>query len=288
MPEILRRHSLVITVIALLITCGQLMSASISNSALPRMGAVVLSSFISPMQELHHEMIYSGKRFWEHYVWLQNVETERNELESRLKELEAQNSRLIESEHENKRLKELLRFREETQIPGLAASVIGRDSSNWAKTVTLDRGAADGLRVGLPVVDGNAIVGQVISVDHSSAKVLLIADNSSAIDAIVQNSRAQGIVEGMATRKLQLRYVLKDYAVATGERVIASGLDGVFPKGTLIGVVTKVEPTTNGLFQNIELQPSVDLNRLETVLVLLDVQPMQHQAAAAEKAEETK
>ena len=101
-----------------------------------------------------------------------------------------------------------------------------------------------------------------------TAKVMLLTDSTSSIDAIVQNSRAEGIVEGVEGRKLELRYVIKDFTVQTGDRVIASGLDGIFPKGTLIGVVTDVRRSSSGIFQQIDVQASVDLTRLENVLVL--------------------
>ncbi|MCC6953479.1 MAG: rod shape-determining protein MreC, partial [Deltaproteobacteria bacterium] len=158
---------------------------------------------------------------------------------------------------------------ERWKLTGVAARVIGRDPSNWAHTVTIDRGSHDGLRIGLPVVDGNAVVGQIVAVSRSSSQVLLLSDNSSAIDAIVQKSRAQGTVEGALGKKLYLRNVLREQEVLPGDRVIASGLDGVFPKGTLIGVVTRVDPAPNGVFQNVELEPSTDLVRLESVLVLI-------------------
>jgi len=102
--------------------------------------------------------------------------------------------------------------------------------------------------------------------------VLLLTDNSSAVDAIVQSSRASGIAEGgVESDVLRLRYVekLAEAQVHAGDRVIASGIDGVFPKGTLIGVVHKVNPTAPGLFQYIEIKPSADLQRLENVLIII-------------------
>ena len=148
------------------------------------------------MQKGYHEVSESMKYMWSHYLWLIKVEAERNELVERVKQLEAQNSRLMEYENENKRLRGLLFFSEETGHKGIVASVVGRDSSNWIKTITIDRGSDDGIRPGLAVVDGNAVVGQTTSVTEDSAKVLLLTDNASAIDAIVQSSRASGIAEG--------------------------------------------------------------------------------------------
>lgn len=282
MSEFLRRHSLLITSVVLVALCCQLMSTSIKNPSFPRLGGRFVLALLAPAQKFHHEALSSVNHAWDRYVALQNIEVERDELVERVKNLEAENSRLTEYRSENDRLRVLLDYRTSTNSTGLnatvvsaprqelSASVIGQEASNWARTVTLDRGSKDGLREGLPVVDGNAVVGQIIAVSASSSKVLLLIDNTSAIDAIVQTSRAQGTVEGMLEEKLRLLYVLREYEINVGDRVIASGLDGIFPKGTLIGVVTRVEKGKSGLFQDIELEPSADLRRLENVFVVLN------------------
>ena len=248
------------------------MSASINNRALPQFGASFVSAVLAPLEKLHVEASQSLRYLWRHYLWLIDVETERNQLLERTKELEAHNSKLMEYESENKRLRKLLQFSEYSKQNGVVATVIGRDPSNWVKTITIDRGTDDGIRPGLAVVDGNAVVGQTIAASSHSAKVLLLTDNSSAIDAIVQSSRVSGIAEGGLQRNmLRLRYVEKsnEVVVQPGDRVIASGIDGVFPKGTLIGVVHQVDSQVPGMFQSIEVQPSVGLKRLENVLVIL-------------------
>jgi len=272
MAEFLRRHSLVLTSFALLVFSFQLMSLSLENRALARAGAQGIDSVLAPVEKGYYEVFQSGKYVWSHYLWLMSVETERNQLLNRVKELEAHNSRLMEFDSENQRLRKILNFTERSGFSGVVGSVVGRDPSNWVKTVTIDRGSADGLRRGLAVVDGNAIVGQTTTVNPHSSRVLLLTDNSSAIDSVVQTSRAVGTTEGgLGRSSLRLRYVLKlkEFQVKVGDRVIASGLDGVFPKGALIGVVGKVNPQAKGWFQDIEVEPSVDVFRLENVLVLI-------------------
>lgn len=272
MAEFLRRHSLLFTSIALLICSFQLMSLSVSNRAVPQYGARMVDTIFSPVEKGYHEVYQSTRYIWNHYFWLLDVETERNELMNRVKELEAHNSRLMEYDSENKRLRRILDFTDRSGYSGAVATVIGRDPSNWVKTITIDRGSADGLRAGLAVVDGNAIVGQTTAVGERSSRVLLLTDNSSAIDALAQSSRAVGTAEGgLGRSSLRLRYVLKlkEFQVNIGDRIIASGLDGVYPKGALIGVASKVNPQAAGLFQEIEVEPSVDVYRLENVLVLI-------------------
>lgn len=272
MADFLRRNSLFITATVLLIASFQLMSMSVANRQLPQVGSRMVADLLAPAEKGYHEIFESVRYIWSRYLYLVNIESERNDLVNRLKELEAHNSRLMEYESENKRLKSLLKFSERTGRNGVVAFVIGRDPSNWVKSITIDRGSLDGLRPGLAVVDGNAIVGQTISVGRTSSRVLLLTDNASAIDAIVQSSRAVGTAEGGGGRTdLRLRYVLKlkEFAVNPGDRVIASGLDGVYPKGGLIGVVNGVNPNSGGLFQDIQVEPSVDVFRLENVLVLI-------------------
>lgn len=267
MSDFFRRHSLALTSLALVIISCQLMSASIQHQALGAFGGRMVMFFLSPCEEVVHNATDSMSGMWRHYVWLQSVESERNELALRVKALESQNSKLLELEGENERLKSLLKYEGEMHVEGVAARVIGHEPSNWYRTIVIDRGESHGVRVGSSVVDGNAIVGQVIATSSSSARVLLITDNSSAIDALVQSSRGQGIVEGALENSLKLRFVLREYAVSIGDRIIASGLDGVFPKGALIGVVTRTEQSS-GMFHSIDVQPAVDVRRLETVLVV--------------------
>ncbi|MCC6953025.1 MAG: hypothetical protein IT290_02790, partial [Deltaproteobacteria bacterium] len=116
MPELFRRNSLLLTVVGLMIVSGQLMSLSIQHPGLPRAGASFLGAVMSPFELMHHELTASVKRGWDHYIYLQNVETERMELGARVRELESQNSRLTEFEHENKRFKELLNYQERWKL----------------------------------------------------------------------------------------------------------------------------------------------------------------------------
>ncbi len=268
MADFIRRHSLFLTALGLIAASFQLMSASIEDTALPRIGGRVLHSALAPAQELHHKSLSSVKDVWHQYVWLIGVQKERDELKRRLKLLEAQNSRLLEYEHENNRLRRLLFFKRRTGYDGVTATVVGRDPSHWERTITVDKGNELAVEEEMPVVDGEAIVGQTTVVSPGSAKVLLITDKSSAIDAIVQRSRATGVIEGTGSDTLRFRYVLKEMSVQPGDRVIASGLGGIYPKGTLIGVVVDVTTPNSGLFHEVTVKPSVDLRRLENVLIV--------------------
>jgi rod shape-determining protein MreC len=120
----------------------------------------------------------------------------------------------------------------------------------------------------MAVVTSEGVVGRVIEVSLHTAKVLLITDPNSAMDVIVQRSRTQGIMEGKVEEVCVLKYVQKNEDVQVGDKVITSGLGGIFPKGLVTGTVTKVERKRPGIFQYIEVTPSVDFSRLEEVLIL--------------------
>ncbi|MCC6220500.1 MAG: rod shape-determining protein MreC [Deltaproteobacteria bacterium] len=247
---------------------------------MPRLGGALVNEIVAPLQNAHHNAFKSVTNAWERYIWLVNVEKERDDLLSKIGTLETENSQLLEYSHENKRLSQLLAFGERTGHVGVAANVIGRDPSNWVRAITIDRGTNHGITPGLAVVDGNAVVGQTTAVSSDSARVLLITDSRSSVDAIVQISRGSGIVEGTSLKELVLRYLVKEYPALPGDRVLTSGLDGVYPKGALIGMVVDVKADVNSLFQDVRLLPSVDFNRLENVLVITAVAKSEPSAQA--------
>ena len=260
-----------LTAAGLLVLSYYLVSVSRSTLGVAQLGTRVVDTVFLPLQRTYVSATDTLRRTWERYIWLIGVAGERDELASRLKELEAKNSQLIELESENQRLRGLLKLTTSNGWEGVSAMVVGRDHSNWVREVTINRGSGVGIKPGQPVMDGHGVVGQVITVAESSARVLLITDSSSAVDALVQSCRASGVVEGgLGSSTTVLRYIMKskDYPVRIGDRVIASGLDGVYPKGALVGVVKKVDANSSGMYQYIEIQPSADVERLENVVVL--------------------
>lgn len=269
MIELFRRNSLGITAVVLLIVSAQLMSASVANRELPQYGAGLIKTVIAPIEQVYHESLESVRFTWNRYLWLMDVEKERNEFQSRVKELEKSNSAFIEVAKENERLRELLGFKDDTGLKGTVAQVIGRSTSNWIHTITIDRGADDGIASGMAVVDGHGLVGQTTAVSSNSAQILIVTDSNSAVDTVIQRTRATGIVEGQLGKRLRLRYALRQDDIQVGDRIVSSGLDGVFPKGLVLGTVISLQKEAQGLFQTAKVKPAVDFNRLETVMVLM-------------------
>lgn len=253
-----------------LLFCASLLLTAYSakNPAIAQVGTRLVSDVLSPLEFVTHRLYSSVGSVWSNYISLWSLREEHERLRQRLLSLEEHNSRLLEVEHENQRLREILSFAQASALTGVAADVIGYDPSNWVKAVTISRAAGVNLTPGMPVIEGKGLVGQISSVASGSARVLLIIDSGSGVDATLQGERVRGVVSGNGSGGCEMHYVLNDAEVAVGERVITSGLDGVYPKGLLIGVVVEVSEKSNGMFRKIQVKPAVDFDKLESVLVV--------------------
>jgi rod shape-determining protein MreC len=206
---------------------------------------------------------------WRDYVALVDLRKENKLLRENQQIL---NARVIESQEAliaNERLKKLLDLKGSLQVQSVAAQVIGEDGSPWFKTIMIDKGEGDGLQEGMPVVTAEGVVGQVVKMAWHSSRVLLFTDHASSIAAMVQRSRARGVVRGKGGGNASLEFAMRDEDVKVGDLLLTSGTGGIFPKGLVIGEVTMVKKGEYGIFQTIDVRPAVNIMRLEEVLVLL-------------------
>ncbi len=210
---------------------------------------------------------------WDGYIALVGVKKENKELLKEIHRLKAQNSNFLEAAATNVRLTKLLNMKESIAPPTLPAEIIGKDPSQWFKTIIINRGSRDGVKKGMPVVTVEGVVGQVKNTAPHFSKVLLANDPNSAIDVSIQNNRVQGIIKGNGKGGFSLNYVLKNYDIEKGDRVITSGVGGVFPKGLAAGTVISVVKGRRGMFQQIEVEPDVDFSKLEYLIVILKENP---------------
>ncbi len=254
----------------LLFFCAALFLSAYSarNPAISQWGVVLVSESLRPVQMLLKGTAGGVGSFWDNYIALVGLRQEYDELKEKFRALEVENSRLLEWEGEIKRLRHLLGIAQDQGLVGIAVDVIGYDPSNWTQMITVDRGTKDGIERGMPVIQGDAVVGQVVAVAPHSAKVLLITDSTSGVDSIIQSGRARGVVEGDGHNLCQLRYVSQEDEITIGDRIITSGMDGVYPKGVMVGVVADIKKSGRGMFQSIIVKPAVNFARLETVLVV--------------------
>lgn len=231
-------------------------------------------SLTSPVALLFNQGSQLLGRSWGSYVALWNVREERDRLLGRVRGLEAENSRLIELESENASLRKLLKAGTSKEHTYMVANVVARTPSQWNNSFLLDKGSLQGVARGMPVIFGQNVVGQITVVASDSSKVMLAIDNASSLGALVQRSRVPAMAEGSMTGGLVLRFVERRYEVFPGDRVVTSGLDGVFPRGYILGVVSEVNSEAGALFHAIKVKPSLDFNRLEVVQIVLDKKPI--------------
>lgn len=156
----------------------------------------------------------------------------------------------------------------------MAASVIGRDPSPFAKYVIINRGSDEGVRRGMPVVTAQGLVGRIVAVTSSAARVQLITDPDSAINVRIDPSAPQAMLLGSLTGELTVDMIPQSSAVQAGELVMTSGLGGNYPPNILIGQVTGVRRKETELFQTASVQPVVDFSRLEIVLIITNFRPV--------------
>jgi len=230
-------------------------------------------AIVAPFQEAFSRSVRFVADIWDHYFYLVNTARENDRLKRQLNQALEKNTRYKEIELSNIRLRSLLDFKQSVSRQGISAEVIGKDPSPWFKSVIIDKGRADGVGIGFPVVVPQGIVGQVTEVSTYYAKVLLIIDQNNAVDGLVQRTRARGVIKGASADRCIFKYVLRKHDIRVGDIIISSGLDGVFPKGLRIGRVASVVKRNSGIFQQVSVIPFADFEKLEEVLVILSTPP---------------
>lgn len=190
------------------------------------------------------------------------------ELREENAKLKSKNAKLKEAEKTSERLEKLLALQSTYNLKSTAARVISGATSSWSDDVTIDKGTTSGLAVGMPVTDANGAIGQIVSCGGTSATVRLLTDENSRVSAMIQSSRAQGILEGSADGTLKLTLISTDTSVKVGDAVVTSGLGGVFPKGLPIGTVMSVNKAAGALYYDIDVKPLSTTENFEEVLVI--------------------
>ncbi|MEA1947498.1 MAG: rod shape-determining protein MreC [Thermodesulfobacteriota bacterium] len=231
-------------------------------------------SLIAPFQEAVSRSIRFVRDIWGHYFFLVKVAQENDNYKRALSHAIEKDNLYRELKLSNIRFRSLLNFQKTIANKVIAAEVIGKDPSPWFKTIMINKGKDNGVEKGAAVVIPQGIVGQVAEVSTHNSKVLLIIDHSSAVDALVQRTRARGIIKGTSSDRCLFKYVLRKKGVAVGDTVVSSGLDGVFLKGLPVGHVSGVIRPISGIFQEVSVTPYVDFEKLEEVLVVLN--PKKH------------
>ena len=202
------------------------------------------------------------------YILIVGKEEENRELLERISRLEQEIHQNTEAVLENERLREVLKLKSGRRDYVASAEVFARDPTNWFQMLWINKGANDGIARDMIAVTPAGPVGRIYRVFDTGANIILITDVNSSVAVRLQSSRVEGILEGRGNNRCYLKYISKEVDVKFGEKLITTGLDGLYPEGLLIGYVTDVEREGGEMFQLIEAKPSLDLNAVEEVAIL--------------------
>lgn len=203
-----------------------------------------------------------------------------SELKKQNEELTSELAQLTEAEKTAERLESLLGLQSTYNLQSTAARIIGTAGDAWSQTVTIDKGSANGFEIGMPVCNSGGVIGQIIEVSAATSTVRLINDENSGVSAMVQSTRAQGILQGQPDGTLMLSYVPADADVKVGDVIITSGLGGRFPKGLPLGTVSSVSRAANATYYTIVVRAISTAESNEEVLVITSL--TDEQAASSE------
>jgi rod shape-determining protein MreC len=204
---------------------------------------------------------------------LSELEDENQRLNIENRELKATNQMLRDLEQENNRLREALQYRKRSKFKLIPARIIARDSSTWWNTVMINRGSNEGIEPDMPILTEAGLVGKTTTVAADMSTVLLITDENCRVAANVEGTREQGIMHGERTStttqpQIILDFLSKTAALKAGDRVISSGVGGVYPPGIFLGVVKEFK--VRELNGEATIIPAVDLATIEDVFIVVE------------------
>ena len=264
----LRQHAVLVTTAGLLlISLTLLMVNTRGQRRVDPLGVIFLEA-VTPVASLSGAVTRRLGEAWSSYVDLVGVREVREWLRNRVRTLERAADADKQIRRENQRLTALLDLREALGGMPIAARVTGIGASPLFHTATLDRGTSQGITAGMAVLAHEGVVGRIVAASPNASRVLLLEDPASGVDAVVQRSRARGILEGGSEGRLRLKYIKPDEELRVGDTVVTSGFDQIFPRGIALGRIIEVRSAPGGLFQTAEILPSVDFGKLAEVLVL--------------------
>lgn len=268
------RHRSLVLLAGVILGQVVLLAVQIKKDSQGRMIRVWAVGAVSPFERGGSWGVGRVRDTWRHYFALQNTSRENERLRHENDELKLQLTQLQGKAAETDRLAALLHFREAHRgNPMINARVIGVSVGTASRTVDIDRGSRDGIRRNMAVITPDGVVGKVIEVFATTSQILLLTDKESGIGAMLAESRIQSPVGGNGEPLLVMKYVANDDNVKSGESVVTSGMDRIFPRDLPLGTVTEVK--AGNPFKQIRVKPSANLERLEEVIVLLSQEPLE-------------
>ena len=274
MVAIPSRHKSLVLLAGVIVLQVLLLAVQIKRDSQGRLIRVWTVGAVSPFERAGSSGFGWVRNTWRHYFALQNTVRENEQIRRENDSLKLQISQLQGKAAEADRLASLLNFRQaHADVPMIAARVIGTGAGTASLTIQLDRGERDGIRRNMGVITPDGVVGKVVESYPNASQVLLLTDKDSGVGAKLADSGIQSPVGGRGEPLLEMKYVPNDDNVNLGERVITSGMDRIFPRDLPVGTVVEIKP--GNPFKQIRVKPAASIERLEEVLVLLSLRPLE-------------
>ena len=251
-----------VTVLHLILISAQVQT----RRGVPMLEEAIFGS-MAEVQRVATGGIGEARGVWQGYVDLRKTGLENESLKQRVSQLEVALQRERALSGQTRVLQEMLDLKKETPFSTTPAMVIASGASPDFRTMTLDKGSSQGLATDMAVLAPAGVVGRVILPTPRAAKVQLIIDRNAAAAGLVERSRAQGVVVGTGSDQMRFEYVPGTADLKVGDSVVTSGMDGIYPKGFVLGQIESIQRTA-GEFSNVLIRPAVNLSALETVLVV--------------------
>jgi len=252
-----------------------------TRKGVPLLEEVTFGAF-AEVQRVSTSAIGSVRDGWTNYFALQEIRRENVQLRDEVAKLRVGLQQERALAEQSRTLQQLLDLRESVKLSTMAAAVIAGGASPEFRTITIDKGTGDGIAPDMAVISPVGVVGRIVLPTPRAAKVQLLIDRDAAAGAIVERSRAQGVLVGTGTERLRLDHVPGTAEIKVGDRVVTSGIEGIYPKGFAIGQIESFERRA-GEFTAVMIRPAVDFSNLEVVLVVVTAPPAE--GARAKKTE---
>ena len=256
----------ILLLITLLLVVGLLLFAAMLGGRFGPPHQFTLD-FIGPLQSVATRVFSGIADLKNEYIALLDVRAENKQLQAQIDKYLTELGEYREGYSTYRHLQELLALKDKLTFKPIAARVVGKEPAYWYQTLVVDRGKKDDILEGMIALSPGGVVGQVMHTSDNYSKILLANAPSSAIDAMVQKNRTRGILKGAGEKGFVLQYVLKTADVEVGDFIVTAGIGGVFPAGIPLGKISKIEKKQRGMFQEIEVEPSIDFQKLEYVLL---------------------
>jgi len=257
-----------------LLVLVSLVLLGLRNTDVVRGTSTFLTQLLVPVQRVLADVGSAGDRFASAISQIDQLRDDNSRLQTENDRLTLENVRLREQAIAGQQAEKLLALQRTIPFESVPAAVIARDPTGILHTIVLGLGTDDGVKVGHVVLSDQGLVGRISEVGTNYSKVLLVTDSSSVVSALVQGSRATGIVRGQFGDSLIMDWLLQTEPVKEGDVVITAGLGigeelrSLYPKGLVIGHIAQVQTAEAAAYNRAIVTPAVDLRRLEHVLIV--------------------